>query len=119
MWDSKVSVYLDSSETLKLKVDQDGINYLENNSLEMEGYIYNISILEILKIIKPTGINLFRDNVRVGLGRNDVSMRLRSNFKDYILSGILENEKFCEECCSSNYLRLHVALYLQPFSRLS
>lgn len=22
-------------------------------------------------------------------------------------------------CCSSNYLRLHVALYLQPFSRLS
>lgn len=97
MWDSKVSVYLDSSETLKLKVDQDGINYLENNSLEMEGYIYNISILEILKIIKPTGINLFRDNVRVGLGRNDVSLRLRSNFKDYILSGILENEKFCEE----------------------
>ena len=63
----------------------------------MEGYIYNISILEVLKIIKPTGVNLFRDNVRVGLGRNDVSIRLRSNFKDYILSGILENEKICEE----------------------
>lgn len=29
-------------------------------------------------------------------------------------------EKAAEEkCCSSNYLRLHVALYLQPFSRLS
>ena len=97
MWDSKVSIYLDSSETIKLKVDQDGINYLENNNLEMEGYIYNVSILEILKIINPTGINLFRDNVRVGLGRNDVSIRLRSNFKDYILSGILENEKLCEE----------------------
>ena len=90
MWDTKVSIYLDSSETIKLRVDQDGINYLEYNNFEMEGYIYNISILEVLKIIKPTGVNLFRDNVRVGLGRNDVSIRLRSNFKDYILSGILE-----------------------------
>lgn len=97
MWDTKVSIYLDSSETIKLRVDEDGINYLEYNNFEMEGYIYNISILEVLKIIKPTGVNLFRDNVRVGLGRNDVSIRLRSNFKDYILSGILENEKICEE----------------------
>ena len=24
-----------------------------------------------------------------------------------------------ENCCSSNYLQLHVALYLQPFPRLS
>lgn len=97
MWDTKVSIYLDSSETIKLRVDEDGINYLEYNNFQMEGYIYNISILEVLKIIKPTGVNLFRDNVRVGLGRNDVSIRLRSNFKDYILSGILENEKICEE----------------------
>lgn len=114
MWDSKVSVYLDSSELLKLKVDKYGINYLENNNLEMEGYIYNISILEILKIIKPTGINLFRDNVRVGLGRNEVSIRLRNNFKDYILSGILENEEFCEKYAIEDFLAEEIIKRRKP-----
>lgn len=27
--------------------------------------------------------------------------------------------KWQNKCCSSNYLQLHVALYLQPFPRLS
>ena len=115
MWDTKVSVYLDSSETISLKVDQYGINYLENNSLEMEGYIYNISILEVMKIIKPTGINLFRDNVRVGLeGRNEVSIRLRNNFKDYILSGILENEEFCKKYNIEDFLAEEIIKRRRP-----
>ncbi len=97
MWDEKVSIYLESSETIRLNVDQSGINFLENSDEFIEGYVYNVSMAEIMKIIQCTGINLFRDNVRVGLKRGAWAKRLRVNFKDYILSAILENNEFIAE----------------------
>ncbi len=97
IWDEKVSIYLDSSKNIKLSVDMNGINYLENIHDDITGYIYNVNMAEIIRIINCTGINLFRNNVRIGLKIRTWSSRLRVNFKDYILSAILEMKDYLDE----------------------
>ena len=97
MWESKISVYTASAKQIKLKVNQDGINYVEYGTEDTEGYIYNMSIAEILKIVNVTGKNLYRDNVRVGISRSEVSKRLKTTFKDYILSALMDDEELCNK----------------------
>ena len=51
-----------------------------------------------------------------------LSIRVRNELTtEWKQRGIKSGNEYAilTDCCSSNYLRLHVALYLQPFSRLS
>lgn len=97
MWEAKISIYTEASKHIKLSVDCDGINYVEYATKDIEAYIYNISMSEILKILHVTGTDLYRDNVRIGISKYGVSRRLKVNFRDYILSAILDDKEFRKE----------------------
>ncbi len=96
MWEAKISIYTDASKPIRLSVDCGGINYVEYSTKDIEAYIYNISMSEILEILHVTGTDLYRDNVRIGISKYGVSRRLKVNFRDYILSAILDDEDFCK-----------------------
>ena len=96
-FDEKISIYINIEDEIEIEVEEKGINYLEykiiseNISSEeknLEGYIYNISYLELKKILNVTGKNLFKENVRIGLDNNKIGKKLKKTFKDYIKVGI-------------------------------
>ena len=89
----KVSLYKNTEETVYLKVDNSGINYLEYKSAgkdvgignaHMEGFVYNVSFYELRKLFNAIGHDLFRWNVRYGLEDNIIGKELRRVFKEYI-----------------------------------
>lgn len=96
-FDEKISIYIKIEDEIEIEVEEKGINYLEyktmlENTLDkekyLEGYIYNISYLELKKILNVTGKNLFKENVRIGLDNNKIGKKLKKTFKDYIKVGI-------------------------------
>ena len=98
-FDEKISIYIKIEDEIEIEVEEKGINYLEyktmteNTSSEekhLEGYIYNISYLELKKILNVTGKNLFKENVRIGLEKNKIGKKLKKTFKDYIKVGIFQ-----------------------------
>lgn len=94
-FDEKIGIYTDGLDTIEIEVEQQGINYLEYKTSEIDneknylnGYIYNISYSELKKILNVTGTSLFRENVRVGLNYNKTGEKLKKAFKDYIKVGL-------------------------------
>ncbi len=97
MWETKVSIYRESISSIKLTVDKEGINYLEFNNGDIEGFCFNAKMVELLELLRVTGNNLYRDNVRIGLSRGVLSRRLKDLFRDYIVTSILDDDKFCDK----------------------
>lgn len=98
-FDEKISIYTKIEDEIEIEVEEKGINYLEYKTISestsseekhLEGYIYNISYLELKKILNVTGKNLFKENVRIGLEKNKIGKKLKKIFKDYIKVGIFQ-----------------------------
>ncbi|VYU65917.1 hypothetical protein [Clostridium paraputrificum] len=96
-FDEKISIYIDAADEIEIEVEKDGINYLEYETEDindgstinyLNGYIYNISYLELKKVLNVTGKKLFQENVRVGINNNKTGKKLKKVFKDYIKVGI-------------------------------
>lgn len=83
----KISIYTALSNTIEFMVEEQGINYLEyklDNSLDLEGYIYNVSFGELFKLFNVTGSNLFRKNVRNGLKNSSTGDKIKDKFMTYL-----------------------------------
>ena len=63
------SVYFSDTSEIKLKIENDGINYLDSptNDDDLFGKVVNCSFSELKKLYYCTGTNLFRSNVRNGI----------------------------------------------------
>ena len=97
MWETKVSIYREASTNIKLTIDKEGINFLEFKNDEIEGFCFNAKMDELQELLRVTGTNLYRDNVRVGITRSVLSKRLKELFRDYIITAIIGNLEFCNK----------------------
>ena len=85
-------IYANAEQILKLKVDKDGINYLENPERKIEfeksdnpeseisGFVVNCNFYELKKVYNVTGSMLFKRNVRNGIEKNKA---IRNIFNQY------------------------------------
>lgn len=93
----KTSVYISNNEIIPLKVDQDGINYLEYTTVRkedessIEAQIYNISMRELQSLYNLTGPSLFKLNVRIGIQNKKAGTLLKEEFKNYLKVGIINS----------------------------
>lgn len=101
------SIYIQSNGRLDLKIEQEGINYLEyessnksslTDSPHIEAKVYNLSMKELHKLFNVTGTSLFKLNVRLGILNKKAGRALKEEFKNYlrvgiILSSELKNDK--------------------------
>lgn len=93
IYSQKESIYIDC-DVVEIKVDDGGINYLEYNNNNLEGWIYNVSLYDLKKLYNVTGSRLFDHNVRYGLLDDKIGQLLKDIFKHYIwnnLKQILDN----------------------------
>ena len=100
----KLSIYVDSSTDVILKVGDRGINYLkypegDGTATALRGKIYNVSFYELKKLYNVTGTHLFASNVRYGLQRGSTGETLKSSFREYISGAVY---KRALELCLSN-----------------
>lgn len=93
----KTSVYISNNKIIPLKVDQDGINYLEYTTVRkedessIEAQIYNISMRELQSLYNLTGPSLFKLNVRIGIQNKKAGTLLKEEFKNYLKVGIINS----------------------------
>lgn len=98
----KTSVYISNNEIIPLKVDQDGINYLEYTTVRkedessIEAQIYNISMRELQSLYNLTGPSLFKLNVRIGIQNKKAGTLLKEEFKNYLKVGIINSSALKE-----------------------
>ncbi|QIH76415.1 hypothetical protein GTN31_08565 [Macrococcoides canis] len=97
LFDTIRTIYVEVPKTIEIDIDDDGINYLENNiTLNNDDYInsriYNLTLFEIFKIYKYTGNSLFELNVRNGL-KNAQSKELKNTFNNYLKLSIYSTAK--------------------------
>lgn len=68
------SVYFSQTEIIKIKVDDEGTNYLTSpegiDESELSAVVINCSFFELKKLFNETGVELFRSNVREGITDN-------------------------------------------------
>ena len=79
------SVYFSESNFIELKIDQDGINYLESPKCpnkNISAVVVNCSFLELKKLYNLTGVKLFKNNVRDGI--IDSKSEIKAIFKQYL-----------------------------------
>lgn len=92
-----ISFYTNLKEYIDIEVD-DGINYLEYRAdSELEGYVYNVSMYNLKKLLNVTGTTLFKMNVRNGLKKNPIGKDLRRQFRKYLCIGIYQHLKEKDE----------------------
>lgn len=90
-------IYAVAQPRLHLEVDEEGINYLEYNTFnienqpEVQAKIYNLSIAELQKLYNVTGVNLFKLNVRIGIQDKKAGRDLKKEFKNYLKVGIFNS----------------------------
>ncbi|WP_144514036.1 DNA mismatch repair protein MutH [Bacillus thuringiensis] len=84
--------YWSQDDEIEMTLEEEGLNYLEykisnKNFNEDKGLVYNMSLKELYSLYNRTGVELFKDNVRVKIV-NAQSERLRNNFKTSFLLGL-------------------------------
>lgn len=94
-------IYATADQIIKLKVDKDGINYLENpeskrefvesenNESEISGLVVNCNFYELKKVYNATGSMLFKRNVRNGIEKNKA---IRNIFNQYFPDFSIDND---------------------------
>lgn len=91
MYSFITSIYYETPEELHLKVDQEGINYLEMHRIEelnLEAKIFNVSMLELKGLFNIRGKHLFKLNVRTGIENKKNGLELKEDFKNYLKVGL-------------------------------
>lgn len=92
IFEQKISYYIDSSKSVNLNLEDDGINFLEYNNGQtpnVYGKVYNINMFEIFKLFNVTGTELFKRNVRIGINNKTIQpKKLKENFKKYFQASI-------------------------------
>lgn len=79
-------IYAKADQILKLKIDKDGLNYLENpgskdtEESKISGIVVNCNFSELKKVYNVTGSMLFKRNVRNGIEKNK---SIRNIFNQY------------------------------------
>ncbi|EGO5014768.1 hypothetical protein CUM54_13410 [Enterococcus faecalis] len=87
-------IYSEIPNKMTLKVDDEGINYLEYEGIEcMEAKIFNVSMYELQKLYNILGTSLFQNNVRIGLANRKTGKELKEEFKSYLLTGLYGEHK--------------------------
>lgn len=81
-------VYFPKEASIKLELEDKGINFLEYIEDDVEGFIVNLPLKELSKLYNQTGKNLFKDNVRVGISNPSKSSTLRAGFKEVFERGL-------------------------------
>ena len=93
LFERKQSIYT-SAGVLSLSVEDNGINYLEYLPVDyktknIKGYEYNISYHELEKLFNVKGRDLFRENIRYGLTKeNATKKKLGKRFEKYFRVGV-------------------------------
>lgn len=94
-------IYTTADQIIKLKVDKDGINYLENPESkrefvesenaesEISGLVVNCNFYELKKVYNATGSMLFKRNVRNGIEKNKA---IRNIFNQYFPDFSIDND---------------------------
>lgn len=85
------SIYCETQDELHLRVDQEGINYLEMQKireLNLEAKIFNVSMLELKGLFNMRGKHLFKQNVRTGIENKKIGLELKEDFKSYLKVGL-------------------------------
>lgn len=92
------SVYFSKSEIIKIKVDDEGTNYLTSpegiDESELSAVVINCSFFELKKLFNETGVELFRSNVREGI--TDNKSRIKYIINQYLTFDkpeVLDNTK--------------------------
>nr|WP_315527143.1 hypothetical protein [Carnobacterium maltaromaticum] len=80
-------VYFSDTVEVSMSLEKEGVNYLEYETANVDGFIYNISLIELKKLYNITGKNLFKDNVRIGVS-NPKAMRLKKEFENTFEIGL-------------------------------
>ncbi|SDL91026.1 hypothetical protein SAMN05216520_11643 [Kandleria vitulina] len=93
LFEKAFSFYTDSLKQPRItfSVDEEGINYLEYEAEKtgIKGFVYNISLWDLTKLLNIQGIRLFEKNIRIGISKNTKNkQRIVNNFKSYIINGI-------------------------------
>ena len=93
LFEKAFSFYTDSLKRPRItfSVDEEGINYLEYEAEKsgIKGFVYNISLWDLTKLLNVQGIRLFEKNIRIGISKNTKNkQRIVNNFKSYIINGI-------------------------------
>ena len=102
LFEEKKSVYTRKGK-VSLEVEDAGINFLEYGredtkveNINLEGYIYNVSYYQLEKLFVISGKDLFRENIRYGLNKeNYTKKKLVKNFEKYLKVGVFE--KICKD----------------------
>lgn len=79
------SVYFSESNFIELKIDQDGINFLESPKCpenNISAVVVNCSFSELKKLYNLTGAKLFKNNVRDGIVNS--KSEIKSIFSQYL-----------------------------------
>lgn len=79
------SVYFSKSNFIELKIDQDGINFLESPKCpenNISAVVVNCSFSELKKLYNLTGAKLFKNNVRDGIVNS--KSEIKSIFSQYL-----------------------------------
>ncbi|MFC6176638.1 hypothetical protein ACFQAV_07280 [Companilactobacillus huachuanensis] len=107
LFNFKTSIYSDNNDNLKLKVDHDGINYLEYGvkikydgldfDSEINSKVFNVSMFELQRLFNVTGSSLFDLNIRTGIENKKAGKELKENFKRYLEFGIINYPEFIDE----------------------
>lgn len=100
MFDEKISVFTKLKNDIEIKVEDNGINFLEYKKAEgVEGYIYNVSFWELKKIFNATGKKVFDENIRYGMKKEySGNIKLKSVFYKYLIVGLYD------KLCAIDYL---------------
>lgn len=104
LFEEKKSVYTRKGK-ISLEIEEDGINFLEYgksnikfDNFNLDGFIYNVSFYELKKLFVISGKELFRENIRYGLLKeNYTKKKLVKNFEKYFKVGIYKQIKFSED----------------------
>lgn len=127
VFDSMVPIYLAVPETLFLKVDEDGVNYLEQNTDSkdkkyfLNSKVFNVSMYELKELYNVSGKHLFKQNVRVGIEDKKPGKDLKEEFKNYLKVGLINlsgNEalreklkEYFSELAEPDYLKFNPNLF--------
>lgn len=127
VFDSMIPIYLAVPETLFLKVDEDGVNYLEQNTdgkdkkYFLNSKVFNVSMYELKELYNVSGKHLFKQNVRVGIEDKKPGKDLKEEFKNYLKVGLINlsgNEalreklkEYFSELAEPDYLKFNPNLF--------
>ena len=120
IFEEKKSVYTRKGK-VSLEIDDEGINYLEYGKadtlledINLEGYIYNISYYQLKKLFVISGKDLFRENIRYGLNKeNFTKKKLVKNFEKYLKVGIYNSIRFAGDSAEENEKNIRIKAILE------